>query len=181
MLNARARTHTHGERKRERTSKLYWSLDAAAIALSRFFLPTKHHGHTVSELISILISFFSVLFPTDWDMIPLYLQGFWNITVESDSNPVKYNSFSFSHKITQDTQRVLPESYQMNNIALSVYVLLNWHSWIKIMPGVLFNALAFYLTHPNFNQLRLVNRSCPSSWSKGHFLAVLYVCPYVNY
>lgn len=39
------------------TSKLYWSLDAS-MALSRFFFPTKHQGHTVSELISISMSFF---------------------------------------------------------------------------------------------------------------------------
>ena len=67
-------TQTRGECQ---TSKLYLSLEAA-MALSRFFLPTKHHGQTVSELTSILTSFFSEV-PL---MILLYLQYPYNIESE---------------------------------------------------------------------------------------------------
>lgn len=55
MFGYKKNTYKHRER---RTSKLYLSLEES-MALSRFLLPKKHHGHTVSALISILASFFS--------------------------------------------------------------------------------------------------------------------------
>lgn len=77
---------------RVKTSKLYSSLDAS-IALSRFFLPTKHHGHTVSELTSIWMSFFEAVLLAD--------SAIWEIFLTNFSHNSESNLRILTHKLNQ--------------------------------------------------------------------------------
>lgn len=63
-----------------------------SIALSRFFLPTKHHGHTVSELTSIWMCF---LAPLEWAM------DLTNLQVHE--NPCKQNVPTHLHFLSNDS------------------------------------------------------------------------------
>lgn len=63
-----------------RTSKSYRSSDEAT-ALSRFFLPTKHQGQTVSALTSIRMSFFPLL-------LVIEAMKFDLITIKNKTNAV---------------------------------------------------------------------------------------------
>jgi len=95
------------------------------MALSRFFLPTKHHGHTVSELTSILTSFFSEV-PL---MILLYLQYLYNIITPYQVRLLCQEvriPFIFKRKEKKKIKSRL--NLKMSDISPFFY---SWFDWVK--------------------------------------------------